>query len=173
MNLDMIFGYHWGYIWIWKDKMGYLIRISFLGYNLKSYPDYQKISYNILSYPFIPFHIHSYPKISAGANSQMRLLGQLRPDGNLVEPVRHSPVAEAPDPARDELCCYEKAVRRIASRSGGFRPTISIPPAWKHGTRSLLPRAHRKEGARSCFFMWINSSSCDWSGISRCALRCA
>ena len=51
--------------------MGYLFRISFLGYNLKSYPDYHKISYNILSYPIISFHILSYPKISSGANSQM------------------------------------------------------------------------------------------------------
>ena len=39
------------------DKMGYLVRISFLGYNLKSYPDYHKISYNILSYPIISFNI--------------------------------------------------------------------------------------------------------------------
>ena len=53
--------------------MGYLVRISFLGYNLKSYPDYQKISYNILSYPIISFHILKYPKISAGANSQMNV----------------------------------------------------------------------------------------------------
>jgi hypothetical protein len=53
------------------DKMGYPVRISFLGYNLKSYPDYQKISYNILSYPIISYHILSYPKISSGANSQM------------------------------------------------------------------------------------------------------
>ena len=44
--------------------MGYLVRISFLGYNLKSYPDYHKISYNILSYPIISFHILSYPFIS-------------------------------------------------------------------------------------------------------------
>ncbi len=51
--------------------MGYLVRISFLGYNIKSYPDYQKISYNILSYPIISFHILSYPKISSGANFQM------------------------------------------------------------------------------------------------------
>ena len=52
--------------------MGYLVRISFLGYNLKSYPDYHKISYNILSYPIISYHILSYPKISSGANSQMQ-----------------------------------------------------------------------------------------------------
>ena len=51
--------------------MGYLVRISFLGYNLKSYPDYHKISYNILSYPIISYHILSYPKISSRANSQM------------------------------------------------------------------------------------------------------
>jgi len=51
--------------------MGYLFRISFLGYNLKSYPDFQKISFNIQSYPIISFHIYIYPKISAGANSQM------------------------------------------------------------------------------------------------------
>ena len=55
------------------DKMGYLVRISFLGYNLKSYPDYHKISYNILSYPIISFHILTYPEISLGANSQMVL----------------------------------------------------------------------------------------------------
>ncbi len=51
--------------------MGYLFRVSFLGYNLKSYPDYQKISYHILSCPIISSHILKYPKISAGANSQM------------------------------------------------------------------------------------------------------
>ncbi len=51
--------------------MGYLFRISFLGYVLKSYSDYQKISYYILSYPVISFHILSYPIISSGANSQM------------------------------------------------------------------------------------------------------
>ncbi len=51
--------------------MGYRAGISFLGYNLKSYPDYHKISYNILSYPIRSFHILKYPKLSAGANSQM------------------------------------------------------------------------------------------------------
>ena len=53
--------------------MGYLCRISILGYDLKSYPDYQKISLHILSYPIISFHILSYPIISSGANSQMPL----------------------------------------------------------------------------------------------------
>ena len=61
--------------------MGYLVRISFLGYNLKSYPDYHKISYNILSYPIISFHILSYPKISAGANSQMSHARACMPPG--------------------------------------------------------------------------------------------
>ena len=61
--------------------MGYLFRISFLGYNLKSYPDFQKISYNILSYRDISFHIHKYPKISAGANSQMNVVGTERHNG--------------------------------------------------------------------------------------------
>ena len=51
--------------------MGYLCRISILGYVLKSYPDYQKISLHILSYPIISLHILSYPIISSGANSQM------------------------------------------------------------------------------------------------------
>ena len=42
--------------------MGYHFRISFLGNNLKSYPDHQKISYNILSYPILSFHILRYPR---------------------------------------------------------------------------------------------------------------
>ncbi len=65
-----------------------------------------------------------------------RLLGQLRPYGNRVEPVRPSPVAEALSPARDELHCCAQAVQRSAARSGGFRPAISILPSWKHGARS-------------------------------------
>ncbi len=38
---------------------------------IQSYPNSQKISLNILRYPFISYHIPTYPKISSGANSQM------------------------------------------------------------------------------------------------------
>ena len=51
--------------------LGYLNGISFLGYNFQSYPNSQKISLNILTYPYISYHIPTYPKISSGANSQM------------------------------------------------------------------------------------------------------
>ena len=51
--------------------LGYLNGISFLGYDFQSYPNSQKISLNILTYPFISYHIPTYPKISSGANSQM------------------------------------------------------------------------------------------------------
>ncbi len=51
--------------------LGYLNRISFLGYDFQSYPNSQKISLNILTYPYISLYILSYPKISSGANSQM------------------------------------------------------------------------------------------------------
>ena len=46
-----------------------------MGYILKSYSDYLKISYHILTYPIIMISIHilSYPKISAGANFQMEV----------------------------------------------------------------------------------------------------
>ena len=55
-----------------------LFRISILGYVLKSYPDYQKISLHILSYPFVSLHILSYPIISSGANSQMHGLAVMQ-----------------------------------------------------------------------------------------------
>ncbi len=51
--------------------LGYLNGISFLGYDFQSYPNSQKISLHILRYPFISYHIPTYPKISSGANSQM------------------------------------------------------------------------------------------------------
>ena len=57
--------------------LGYLNGISFLGYDFQSYPNSQKISLNILSYPFISYHIPTYPKISSGANSQMPCLWNL------------------------------------------------------------------------------------------------
>ncbi len=50
--------------------LGYLNGISFLGYDFQSYPNSQKISLNILTYPIISYHIPTYPKISSGANSQ-------------------------------------------------------------------------------------------------------
>ncbi len=53
------------------DILGYLNWISFLGYDLQSCPNSQKISLNILEYPYISYHVLSYPKISLGANSQM------------------------------------------------------------------------------------------------------
>jgi hypothetical protein len=43
----------------------------FLGYDLHLYPNSQKISNHILTYPYISLHIFAYPKISSGANSQM------------------------------------------------------------------------------------------------------
>ncbi len=74
-------------------------------------------------------HILSYPKISAGANSQMwRLLGQLCPYGNRVKPVRPSPVAESPSPARDELhCCAQAAA--AAAAGGAAAPPIAAAAA--------------------------------------------
>jgi hypothetical protein len=54
--------------------LGYLNEISFLGYDFQSYPNSQKISLNILTYPYISYHIPKYPKISSGANSQMKIL---------------------------------------------------------------------------------------------------
>ncbi len=53
--------------------LGYLNWISFLGYDFQSYPNSQKISLNILTNPYISYHILSYPKISSGANSQMNV----------------------------------------------------------------------------------------------------
>jgi hypothetical protein len=53
------------------DILGYLNWISFLGYDLQSYPNSKRISLNILEYPYISYHILSYPKISSGMNSQM------------------------------------------------------------------------------------------------------
>jgi hypothetical protein len=50
--------------------LGYLNWISFLGYDFQSYPNSQKISLNILAYPYISYHILSYSKISSGANSK-------------------------------------------------------------------------------------------------------
>ncbi len=46
--------------------LGYLDWISFLGYDLHSYPNSQKIfiSLHILTYPYISLHILRYPKIS-------------------------------------------------------------------------------------------------------------
>jgi hypothetical protein len=56
--------------------LGYLNWISFLGYDFQSYPYSQKISLNILTYPYISYHILSYPKKSSGANSQMSTFSQ-------------------------------------------------------------------------------------------------
>ena len=53
--------------------LGYLNGISFLGYDFQSYPNSQKISLHILRYPFVSYHIPTYPKISSGANSQMAI----------------------------------------------------------------------------------------------------
>jgi hypothetical protein len=71
MNMDILHEYVQGYIWISKDIFGYLDCISFLGYDLHSCPNFQKISCHILTYPCISLHILLYPKISSGANSQM------------------------------------------------------------------------------------------------------
>ncbi len=46
--------------------LGYLNGISCLGYDFQSYPNSQKISLNILTYPYISYHIPTYPKISSG-----------------------------------------------------------------------------------------------------------
>ena len=71
MIMDIFSGYVQGYIRIYQDMLGYLNWISFLGYDFQSYPNSQKISLNILTYPIISYHILSYPKISLGANSQV------------------------------------------------------------------------------------------------------
>ena len=75
MNMDISRENVLGYIWIWKDILVYLNWISFLGYDFQSCPNSQKISLNILAYPYISYHILSYPKISSGANSQMARYG--------------------------------------------------------------------------------------------------
>ncbi len=46
---------------------------NLLGYDFQSYPNSQKISHHILTYPFISYHIPTYRKISSGANSQMTM----------------------------------------------------------------------------------------------------
>ncbi len=56
-------------IWLWT--VSGTAGISFLGYDFQSYPNFHKISLNILTYPYISYHILPYPKISSGANSQM------------------------------------------------------------------------------------------------------
>ncbi len=61
MNMDIFSEYVQGYIWILKHILGYLNWISFLGYDLQSYPNSKKISLNILAYPYISYHILSYP----------------------------------------------------------------------------------------------------------------
>jgi hypothetical protein len=71
MMMDIFSGYVQGYIRIYYDMLGYLNGISFLGYDFQSYPNSQKISHHILTYPFISYHIPTYSKISSGANSQM------------------------------------------------------------------------------------------------------
>ncbi len=71
MNMDNLHEYIQGYTWIWKDILGHLDWISFLGYDLHSYPNSQKISCHVLTYPYISLHILAYPKISSWANSQM------------------------------------------------------------------------------------------------------
>ena len=72
MMMDIFSGYVQGYIRICQDMLGYLNGISFLGYDFQSYPNSQKISLHILRYPFVSYHIPTYPKISSGANSQMQ-----------------------------------------------------------------------------------------------------
>jgi hypothetical protein len=94
--MDIFSGYVQGYIGIYYDMLGYLNGISFMGYDFQSYPNSQKISLNILSYPFISYHIPTYPKISSGANSQMSHIGEelshrgkgrrVEPHGRRVEP---------------------------------------------------------------------------------------
>ena len=53
MNMDILSEYVQGYIRIYQDILGYLNWISFLGYDLQSYPNSQKTSLNILAYPNI------------------------------------------------------------------------------------------------------------------------
>jgi hypothetical protein len=50
--------------------MGYLFW-DMISNHIQSYPNSQKISLNILTYPYISYHIPTYPRISSGANSQM------------------------------------------------------------------------------------------------------
>jgi hypothetical protein len=64
MMMDIFSGYVQGYDRICWDILGYLNGISFLGYDFQSYPNSQKISLHILRYPFVSYHIPTYPKIS-------------------------------------------------------------------------------------------------------------
>jgi hypothetical protein len=75
--------------------LGYLNGISFLGYDFQSYPNSQKISLNILRYPFISYHIPTYPRISSGVNSQMEELASGGPG-----PTGRGPPAEQKDRGR-------------------------------------------------------------------------
>jgi hypothetical protein len=75
--------------------LGYLNGISFLGYD----PNSQKISLNILRYPFISYHIPTYPKISSGANSQMGPAPPLPiPPQSSAQPTPQLPPAAPPQP---------------------------------------------------------------------------
>ena len=62
MKMDILLGYIQGYKGICEDIVGYLDWISFLGYDLHSYPKSQKISFHILPYPFISLLILRYPR---------------------------------------------------------------------------------------------------------------
>jgi hypothetical protein len=49
--------------------LGYLNGISFLGYDFQSYPNSQKTSLNILTYPNISYHIPTYHSESPSSAS--------------------------------------------------------------------------------------------------------
>ncbi len=82
MMMDIFSGYVQGYDRICQDILGYLNGISFLGYDFQSYPKSKKISLHILRYPFVSYHIPTYPKISSGANSQMPFTSFLDRNGS-------------------------------------------------------------------------------------------
>jgi hypothetical protein len=87
--------------------LGYLNGISFLGYDFQSYPNSQKISLNILTYPFISYHIPTYPKISSGANSQMKRVRELSWHGFLGHIRSRALASGAADQLRADFATVE------------------------------------------------------------------
>ncbi len=99
--------------------LGYLDWISFLGYDFQSYPNSQKISLDILTYPYTSYHILSYPKISSGANSQMTMTDDPQ---NIVCTLTDDPQNKVctltDDPPSDCTFCHEHShVHTVHSRA--------------------------------------------------------
>ncbi len=83
----------------------------------------QKISLNILTYPFISYHIPTYPKISSGANSQMEASSaSARP-------------AAAPPAARGRAQLLRARARNgVVEPRGGKQSNDSEPTQLAHGS---------------------------------------